>query len=458
MKTIKQFNNEAMEGLHFESLYPDDSRFAEIEKILGFIKGGKSCQIVSLPGTGRSNLLRLLAYNRNVRIKHSGEDQKWLHFVYMNFSEVKNRSLFDVLKFMFLSLADSLRDRKLNAEHEALHKIFKSHMIQNDEIVLFQGLKEAVNFLSIEKELAVVFLFDRFEDYISKVSDQFFINLKTLRNIAKYRFSVIFSLPRPLEDLIEPALFADFYEFIAGNIIYLSLYDKPGTDFRISYLQKISGKDIDIKLLDKIIDLTGGHGKLTRLCAESILADKDLQPNAKKLIEFLLEQKPVQKGLFEIWSSFIPAEQEYLISNISSTVFNIEKENIIYLEKVGMLKNQQIAIPIFEEYIKTLKETAHEQIHYDQDAREIKKGELVLSENLTSAEFRLLKYLIENQGKIIEREEIINSVWKDTQTTAGVTDQALDQLIFRLRKKIETDPNNPKHLETIKGRGMKFTA
>ncbi|MCL5433142.1 MAG: helix-turn-helix domain-containing protein [Patescibacteria group bacterium] len=449
-----------MEDKHFESLYPDDSRFLEIEKILNFIKQGKSCQIVSLPGAGRSNLLRLLSYNRNVRIKHLGEDQKWLHFVYTNFSEVKNRPLFDVLKFMFLSLADSLRDRKLNAEHDKLHKIFKSHMMQNDEIVLFQGLKEAVNMLTIEKKLTIVFLFDRAEEYIPKVSDLFFMNLKTLRNIAKYRFSAVFSLPRPLEEVIEPALFTDFYEFIAGNTVYLSLYDKVGTDFRISYLEKISGKKIDRELLEKIIDQTGGHGKLTRLSAEAALTNNNLQLTTNKLTEFLLEQKPVQKALYEIWSSFTPAEQKYLISNISSTIFNIGKENIIYLEQVGVLKNQQIAIPILEEYITHLnpQDEVEEKIVYDETTKEIKKGNFVVSENLTSAEFRLLKYLIENQGRIIEREEIINSVWKDTQTTAGVTDQALDQLIFRLRKKIEDDPNNPKHLETIKGRGIKFSS
>ena len=43
------------------------------------------------------------------------------------------------------------------------------------------------------------------------------------------------------------------------------------------------------------------------------------------------------------------------------------------------------------------------------------------------------------------------------KTTEGVTDQALDQLIFRLRKKIEDDPNNPEFIQTIKGRGLKFS-
>ena len=53
-------------------------------------------------------------------------------------------------------------------------------------------------------------------------------------------------------------------------------------------------------------------------------------------------------------------------------------------------------------------------------------------------EFKLLKFFIDNPDRIIEREEIIKAVWKDEKTTEGVTDQALDQLIFRLRKKSKT--------------------
>jgi DNA-binding winged helix-turn-helix (wHTH) protein len=52
---------------------------------------------------------------------------------------------------------------------------------------------------------------------------------------------------------------------------------------------------------------------------------------------------------------------------------------------------------------------------------------------------------------------VINAVWENMQSTAGVTDQAVDQLIFRLRKKIESDPNNSIYIQTIKGRGFKFT-
>lgn len=140
-----------MEPTHFESLYPDTSRESEIARIVEFIKAGNSSQLTGLPGVGRSNTLQLLAYNKAIRTKHLGDNQQWFHFVWLNCAEIKDRPIADVLKFIFLSLADSLRDRNLIEEHDKLHDIFAQHAQFNDEIVLFQGLKEAMDFLTLEK-------------------------------------------------------------------------------------------------------------------------------------------------------------------------------------------------------------------------------------------------------------------------------------------------------------------
>ena len=447
--TMKQLNNETIEFAHFEALYPPDSRFKEVEQILRVVKAGNSVQLIGLPGVGRSNLLGLLSFNRNVREKHLGENQKWFHFMPCNFSEIRKKPLVEATKFIFLSLVDSLRERKMSQEYEVLDKIFKESVVSNDELVLFQGLKRSIDFLCIEKELTVVFLFDRFEEYISMLETEFFANLRILRNRAKYRFSVIFSLNRPLEDLIEPMLFADFYEFLAGNIVYLPLLDKPGLDFRISYLEKISGKKIGKKLIEQVLKLTAGHGKLTRLCLEAILSNQEAGIKNKDLKDSLIGHKSITGSLYEIWASLLPEEQR----EIRDSRFAIHDS---YLEHVGLVQNAKITIPLFEEFVSAMKQLSNETIQYDAVANDIKKGDITLSDILTSSEFRLLKFLLENPDRLLQRDEIIKAVWKDTKSQEGVTDQALDQLIFRLRKKIEDDPNNPKYLQTVKGRGIRF--
>jgi hypothetical protein len=447
-----------MEPQHFESLYPEDTRFAEIEKILNFIKEGGSCQVVSVPGAGRSNLLNLLAYNRNIRIKHVGiEKQSQFHSVYLNFAEIRKRPLIDATKFIFLNLVDSLRDRKKDQEYLAANKIFKDSIEFKDELVLSQGLKKTIDYLALEKDLTIIFLFDRFDEYIPVVDSEFFANLRVLRNRAKYKFSVVFALSRPLEESLEATLISDFYETVAGKIIYLPLYDKPGVDFRLSYLEKITGKKIDKKLLEEVVELTGGHSNLIRLSAEALLASEQKFANKLILRKFLLEQKPVRSALFAIWNSLSPAEQSLISSNLKDQTSNTQE--MTYLENVGLIKNGFLTISLLSDYVKERSALAKQNEGFSiNEASEILKGETVLSDKLTSLEYRLLKFMLENKDRILEKEEIINAVWKEAKTTLGVTDQALDQLIFRLRKKIEENPNNPEHILTVKGRGFKFTS
>ncbi len=436
-----------MEQKYFESLYPSDARSAEIEKILGFVKEGNSCQIVSFPGVGRANLLGFLAYNRAIRTKHLGLKQQQYHFVMVQFTEVQKKPLVDVTKFLFLSLMNSLRERNRQEEYAKVNEIFKESLSFQDELILFQGLKRAIDFLAVEQKLTIVFLFDRFETYVPTVASEFFTNLRVLRNRAKYHFSVVFSLNRPLEDVLEPVLFADFYEFVAGHTIYLLLCDEPGLQFRIAYLEKITGKKLPQEVKDEVLRLTGGHGKLTRLCVETILAS---DRHDKELEEFLLSQKTVQGALFEIWYSLTPAEQKTLLSP--------SFDQAPYLHDIGLIIDGKITIPLFASFLTSvvISEKTSDEISYDETTNTIKKGDIALSDSLTAAEFRFLRYLLENREKVVDREEIITVVWKNAKSTAGVTDQAIDQLIFRLRKKIEENPNNPTHLLTVKGRGFKF--
>ncbi len=439
-----------VEDKRFEAQYPQNSRFEEIEKILKFIKEGKSVQMISIPGVGRSNLFGLLAFNRNVRIAHLGEnEQTKMHFVFINLSEMRKRPLVDVTKFIFLSLVDSLRERNILEDYKKIDQIFKDYIASNDELVIFQGLKKTIDYLALEKDLTVVFLLDKFQSYLPYLTPSFFTNLRSLRDRAKYKFSVVFSLSRPLIEILESEIIEDFYEFLEGNVVYLRIEDEEGLKFRINYVQKTSGVKIDQEVIDIIKKLTGEHGKLTRICLEEYSVK---QNSTQDLREFLMSKNRVQGVLYAIWKTFTPQEREILeeISNVT--------EIPSYLIDIQIIKNRKISIPLFQDYLKIKgEEEKNKPLVYDEDKDEIRKGETVYSNGLTSLEFKLLKFLMLNQAKIMPRDDVINAVWGDLKSTQGVTDQAIDQLIFRLRKKIEENPDSPRLVQTIKGRGLSFT-
>ncbi|MBI2621405.1 MAG: winged helix-turn-helix domain-containing protein [Candidatus Levybacteria bacterium] len=442
-----------METTHFESLYPADSRFEEIEKILSFFKSGNSCQVISLRGVGRSNVLRILAYNHSVRKLHLGENQKWFHFVMMNFAEIKKRPLADSTKYIFLEILESLSARKMNEEHKSVKELFDQGLKSGDEMVIFQGLKKTIDYLCLEKELSLILLFDRFEEYVGVLEPVFFDHLRVLRDRAKYRFSCVFPLNRPLEDTVGTEIISSFYEFLVGNLVYLTLGDEKIREFRLSYLKKTTGKSVDKKVLDEVTKITGGLGKLWLVSIESCLNSNETMKQSNNLLGFLMNQNRVRAVLDEIWSSLSPYEQGLLASSDQRLASSSE---LAHLEKVGLIKDGKITVPLLEAFAKDQIETKSQDIVFDEQANEIRKGEIIISEGLTSSEFKLLKFMAQNSGKILERDEIINAVWADLSSTAGVSEQALDQLIFRVRKKIEENPNQPQHIQTVKGRGFKF--
>lgn len=72
---------------------------------------------------------------------------------------------------------------------------------------------------------------------------------------------------------------------------------------------------------------------------------------------------------------------------------------------------------------------------------------------LTLMESNLLKYLIEHEGRAVSRKSLLEDVWglhEDTDT------RAIDNFIVRLRRYLEDDPQNPKHLLTVRGVGYRF--
>jgi two-component system, OmpR family, alkaline phosphatase synthesis response regulator PhoP len=75
--------------------------------------------------------------------------------------------------------------------------------------------------------------------------------------------------------------------------------------------------------------------------------------------------------------------------------------------------------------------------------------------HLTLMESELLRHLVRNDGRIVSRKQILEEVWglhEDTDT------RAIDNFMVRLRRYLEDDPAEPRHLLTVRGVGYRFLA
>jgi len=92
-------------------------------------------------------------------------------------------------------------------------------------------------------------------------------------------------------------------------------------------------------------------------------------------------------------------------------------------------------------------------VRLDAGRREVAVDEVPVE--LSRKEFDLLSLLMSHSGQVVTRDGCIDRLWWDQELTDTRT---LDTHIKRLRRKIEPDPANPRHLVTVRGVGFRFEA
>jgi two-component system alkaline phosphatase synthesis response regulator PhoP len=73
--------------------------------------------------------------------------------------------------------------------------------------------------------------------------------------------------------------------------------------------------------------------------------------------------------------------------------------------------------------------------------------------SLASKELELLRYLINRRGTVVSREELLEGVW---EYQPGVSSRTIDVHVAWLRQKLETNPQSPRHIHTVRGVGYRF--
>jgi DNA-binding winged helix-turn-helix (wHTH) protein len=91
----------------------------------------------------------------------------------------------------------------------------------------------------------------------------------------------------------------------------------------------------------------------------------------------------------------------------------------------------------------------------DQKSRQVWVNQQQVAPPLSAQQFRLLWKLYESQGQVISRSDLVSIVWGEDQM-AGVSDQALDALIRRLRDRLAALDPTHQFIDTVRGHGMRL--
>ncbi|GIK23427.1 MAG: response regulator transcription factor [Ignavibacterium sp.] len=110
----------------------------------------------------------------------------------------------------------------------------------------------------------------------------------------------------------------------------------------------------------------------------------------------------------------------------------------------ALLRRPQELRPEIEEY-------SFSDVYFNFRKQEAKKGSNPV--DFSVMEYKVIKYFVQREGEVIDRNKLLDEVWGYENYPSTRT---VDNFIMNLRKKIEDDPSNPKHLLTVHRAGYKF--
>jgi pSer/pThr/pTyr-binding forkhead associated (FHA) protein len=161
-----------------------------------------------------------------------------------------------------------------------------------------------------------------------------------------------------------------------------------------------------------------------------------------------------QKFVFLSSDATVPLPPDQGNLEIASSAAGVQrsKQDVevqpVSMERLGRLRLDKRSHRVWINVETSLKGSAHSK--HKQNTREIE-----IDPPLSASQFRMLEILYDQQGRVVSRQDIIAGVW-GLEEAIGVSEQALDALIRRLRDRLASIDPAHTYIITVRGHGLRL--
>jgi hypothetical protein len=253
-------------------------------------------------------------------------------------------------------------------------------------------------------------VFDRFDALLRQPDPGLYNCLRVLRDRWKYRFAFVTATRHPLPQDNE------FAELFFANTFWLGPLSPADADWSIQSFAQRHTLVWDAALRLQIGAVSGAYPAFLRACCEACAQ------GVAVTVEDMIASQPVQLRLKE---------------------FTADQPSADDLRKSHLDQNPLLKAGLDRKLFSLPAEPAPAGCGSDAQ--------------LTGGEKRLWDILRAHAEQVISKDELARAVWPDDRYYKdGMRDDALAQMVRRLREKIETNPSQPVHIRTVPGRGYVY--
>lgn len=414
--------------------YPADFRQEVFGQLLKIISRGECLQVSGLPGSGKSSWLSMLALYPKILEFHLKEKADLYRFVYLDLNLIPERTTAAILNFILSQLKET--DEEITQEN-----------------LIAKELEKTIKNMLSDLSKKLILIFDPLTNLAEPSLFPLFNILKGFRDQNIFSLSYIFAVNRPIITHEEIAPFGKLGSLVVENIYYLPPLSRKDAFLIIGQHEERLNLKISESEKEKIFSLSGGNIQTAKRLCQAIANDFSIE----EISQNPLCDLQLITHLERIWEALAP-EKETLRNLINHQISEAghrlvpgenDKENLKTLRNFCLIdQDNQPVHPLFFTFAKQklAKETQGE----------MSAEKTLLMDQLTGNEYKALKFLLEHQGQICQREDLSQVIWgKDA--SLEITNHAVDQLLHRLRKKLSL-AQSPLILKTIRGRGHRLSA
>jgi hypothetical protein len=454
--------------------YSSSYRAAETRQVMDWIRAGQCGCIVGLRGSGKSNFIRFLL-RLDTQQYCLGQEQVNFTFVLVNLLFLTERSEWGVYEMILNNLLAQLHppdmaDGMILEVKTLHHEMMRVH----DVLTAERAVERCMALLCQQPTRRLVLLFDEFDAVFRDLPASLFRCLRAMRDTSKDQISYIVAATHDLADLRHdlPEEVEHFYRLVSRNSCWLGPYCEADARQMSGYLTSRRALALSEKDATRLFELSGGHASLLKTLL-GLLWNGDNPGGLEKPAAALAtpsarlsardearrpfgKESAIERECQKLWGSLSENEKAALCSFSNSDP--LDERALNHLIERGLLRQsgnnaQSIFSPLLASFVREQAPPPQKGTYLSRSPQVVQlDGQRI--EHLTELEFELLFYLYEHHDQVCTKNDLIAKVYQ--QRYDATSDEMLQALILRLRKKIEPDFQHPRYISTIRGEGYKF--
>lgn len=441
-------------------------RQSDVAHVMDCVMEADCCSVVGVSNIGKSILMRALSLPVMYE-KYLGATADHYMFVYVDFnltSQMTEQGFYEVI---LRNVLETLEARQGDDELESiLQQAYQTVITPSSPFLVPLAFEDSLEAITDHHPGMLVFLFDEFDEVFAEIESRVFVRLRALKDRYWSQLCYVTATGHPLSEIRRERQVGEFCELFAAHTHHLAPLTK---DDARTLVQRWAAES-DVKFTEQdvrfVLECAGGHPALVHATSRVLAEAKEeaiLRPAGagyERVREQLDSDANVRLECAKLWNDLSVQEQETLILLLSGQDFTSGLDS---LAEKGMVRGPtgdvQVFAGLFAGFVRRqrlVRRRGPRGIRIDVEAGDVwVDGEL--APMLTELEYKLLLLLYGNLDKICDKYKIVESVWGESYIDE-VDDARIEKLVSRLRHKIEPDPDEPRYLITVRGRGYKLVS